>query len=182
DKAGDESAGRVLHDWLAGHADDTAMRLQLAQYYFGRQKLPDAASQYEKVVKAYPSNVGALNNLAWIYIRQNNPQALSLAEKAHRLAPDSSSVQDTYGWALVNAGKPEAALPILSKAAKASPKAPDIRYHLAVAQARSGDTSAARATLDQLNRSEPRFADKEAADALYRKLSASGADGGDASR
>jgi len=160
----------LLRDWLAKHPDDAAMRLMLAQHYLDHDRNGDAAGQYEQVLRAFPSNVGALNNLAWIYTEQKNPKALALAERAHKLAPTSASVQDTYGWALVAAGQAKTALPILMEAAKAAPKEPAIQYHLAVAQARSGDRAGARSTLEALQKSGADFPGKAAADKLYQEL------------
>lgn len=174
---GGKAPETLLHGWLAKHPDDAAMRLMLAQYYLDHARNADAAGEYEHVLKAFPSNVGALNNLAWIYTEQNNPKALALAERAHKLAPTSASVQDTYGWALVAAGQVKTALPILAQAAKAEPKVPDIQYHLAVAQARSGDRAGARSTLEALRKSGAHFSAKAAADKLYHELGgAAGAD------
>jgi hypothetical protein len=62
-------------------------------------------------------------------------------------------------------------LPILAKAAKAAPRVPAIQYHLAVAQARTGDRGGARATLQALQKSGADFPAKPAADKLYQELS-----------
>ncbi|MEO9079449.1 MAG: XrtA/PEP-CTERM system TPR-repeat protein PrsT [Rhodanobacter sp.] len=159
-----------LKDWLAKHPDDTATRLLLAQYSMEHAQLAPAASQYELVLKAYPENVGALNNLAWIYAEQHNPKALTLAERAYKLAPQSPAVADTYGWALIAGNQAKTALPILMKAAEAAPKVPSIHYHLAVAQARTGDKAAARTTLEALQKSGVDFQEKQAAESLFREL------------
>lgn len=168
----------VLQAWLAKHSDDAGMRLMLGQYYLDHDREGDAAGQYEAVLKAFPANVDALNNLAWIYTEQKNPKALALAERAHKLAPDSYNVQDTYGWALVEAGQAGTALPILAKAAKAAPKVPTIQYHLAVAQARTGDRGGARATLEALQKSGANFPARSAADKLYQELNGARAGAG----
>lgn len=159
-----------LRDWLDKHPDDAASRLLLGQYYLDHAQNTPAAHQYEKVLDAYPSNVAALNNLAWIYVTQHNPKALALAEKAYKLAPDSPGIADTYGWALIAANKPASALSILTKAAKAASKVPAIQYHLAVAQARNGDKAAARVTLAALQKSGVDFPDRQAAQKLYHEL------------
>jgi thioredoxin-like negative regulator of GroEL len=65
-------------------------------------------------------------------------------------------------------------LPILAKAAKAAPKVASIQYHLAVAQARVGDKEAALGTLESLRKSAADYADKQAAEELYRKLGGAG--------
>ena len=165
----------VLRDWLGKHPDDAATRLLLAQYDLAKNRNGDAATEYERVLKKYPTNIGALNNLAWIYTEQHNPKALSTAERAYKLAKDSPSVSDTYAWALIANGQPKTALPILERAAKAAPKVPAIQYHLAVAQARTGDHAGARTTLEALQKSGADFQEKPAAEKLYKELgSASG--------
>jgi putative PEP-CTERM system TPR-repeat lipoprotein len=160
----------VLRDWLDKHSDDAATRVLLAQFYLSHKQNSLAAAQYEQVLKAYPSDIGALNNLAWVYSEQGNPKALAVAERAYKLAPMSPAVQDTYAWALVASNQAKTALPILVKAAKAAPKVPAIQYHLAVAQARIGDKAGARTTLEALQKSGADFEDKQAADKLYHEL------------
>lgn len=170
--AGDKQADAVLRGWLGKHADDAATRLLLAQYYMDHAQNGPAIEQYEQVLKAFPSNIDALNNLAWVYTEQHDPKALALAEKAHKLAPTSPGIMDTYGWALVAQDQPKAALPILEKAAKAAPKVATIQYHLAVAQARSGDQAGARNTLQALLKSNASFKESPDAKKLYEQLGA----------
>ena len=166
----------VLRDWLAKHSDDADTRLLLAQYYLNHAQNIQAVSEYERVLKTYPSNIAALNNLAWVYTEQHNPKALAMAERAYKLAPGSPGIADTYGWALIADNQPKTALPILMQAAKGAPKVPVIQYHLAVAQARTGDIVGARITLETLQKSGVDFQDKQAAEKLYRELG--GAAGG----
>jgi putative PEP-CTERM system TPR-repeat lipoprotein len=168
----------VLRNWLAKHPDDDAMRLILGQYYVGHGQNTQAAVQYKKVLKAYPTNVSALNNLAWIYTEQHNREGLSLAERAYKLAPQSPNIADTYGWALITSHQPGKALPILLKAVKADPKEPTMQYHLALAQARTGDKAGARSTLEALQKSGAAFQDKQAAEKLYRELTDAGTGSG----
>lgn len=170
--AGDKQPDAVLRDWLGKHADDAATRMLLAQYYMDHEQNTQAAEQYEQVLKAFPSNIDALNNLAWVYTEQHDPRALALAEKAYKLAPTSPGIADTYGWALVAQNQPKAALPILEKAAKAAPKAATIQYHLAVAQARTGDKSGALGTLQVLLKSNANFRESADAKKLLEQLGA----------
>ena len=170
DASGAKEPEGVLRDWLAKHPDDAATRLLLAQYYMEHTQNALATSEYEQVVKAYPTNVGALNNLAWIYTEQHDPKALATAERAYKLAPQTPGVADTYAWALITNNQSQTALPILVKAAKAAPGVATIQYHLAVAQARTGDRVGARTTLQALQKSGADFQDKQAADKLYHEL------------
>jgi putative PEP-CTERM system TPR-repeat lipoprotein len=160
----------VLKEWLAKNPDDAATRLQLADYYLAHTQTALAASNYEQILKAHPDNIGALNNLAWVYTEQNKPKALALAERAYKMASASPGVADTYAWALIAHNQPKTALPILQQAAKAAPKAATIQYHLAVAQARTGDRAGARSTLESLQKSGTDFPDKQAADKLYQEI------------
>ena len=168
----------VLSHWLSKHPDDAAMRMVLGQYYVEHGQNAQAADQFKRVLKAYPANISALNNLAWVYTQQHNPEGLALAHKAYKLAPQSPYIADTYAWALITGGKPGQALPILEKAAKAAPNVPEIQYHLALAQARTGDKAGARTTLDALRKSNADFPNKQAAEALYRELGGGGSGGG----
>lgn len=167
---GAHASDGVLQTWLDKHPDDSAARLMLAQYYLDRAQNTPAAEQYQQVLKAYPTNVDALNNLAWIYTTQHDPRALTTAEQAYKQAPESASVQDTYGWALIQAGQATAALPILAKAAKGAPTTAAIQYHLAVAQAQTGDKVSAQATLAAVLKTGADFPGKSDAEKLYREL------------
>lgn len=173
-RSGAKEPQGVLTDWLAKHSDDAAVRMLLAQYYLGQSQNAQAASEYETVLKAYPSNVGALNNLAWIYTEQHDPKGLELAGKAYKLAPKSASVADTYAWSLVAADRSKEALPILATAAKAAPQNADIQYHLAVAQANTGDKAGARTTLEALAKiDDANFRNKQDAEKLLQSLGGS---------
>lgn len=169
-ESGTNAPEGVLRDWLAKHPGDAPTHLLLADYYLKHTQNALAAGQYEQVLKMHPSNIDALNNLAWIYTEQNNPKALALAERAYKLASESPGIADTYAWALIAHDQPRTALPILLQAAKAAPKAPAIQYHLAVAQARTGDQAGARSTLAALQKSGADFQGKPAAEKLYREL------------
>jgi len=169
-ESGTNAPEGVLRDWLAKHPDDAPTHLLLADYYLKHTQNALAAGQYEQVLKMHPSNIDALNNLAWIYTEQNNPKALALAERAYKLASGSPGIADTYAWALIAHNQPKTALPILLQAAKAAPKASAIQYHLAVAQARTGDHAGARSTLAALQKSGADFQGKPAAEKLYREL------------
>ncbi|MEP7184634.1 MAG: XrtA/PEP-CTERM system TPR-repeat protein PrsT [Rhodanobacter sp.] len=169
-ESGAKTPESVLRDWLAKNPDDSATRLLLADYYLNHAQSALAAGEYEQVLKKHPANISALNNLAWFYTEQKNPKALPLAERAYKLAPQSPGVADTYAWALIAANQSKTALPILLQATKAAPNVPAIQFHLAVAQARTGDAVSARSTLAALQKSATDFQGKPAAEKLYREL------------
>ena len=168
--SGAKDADRALLTWLDSYPDDAAMRLLLGEYYMNHAQYEQSDPQLQRVIKAFPDNIVALNDLAWVYTLQNNPQAVPLAAHAYKLAPTSASITDTYGWALVLNGQTEKALPLLQAAVKQSPKAPSIRYHLAVAQSRSGDKPGALMNLQTALKSEFNFPERAAAEKLYHEL------------
>jgi Tfp pilus assembly protein PilF len=134
------------------------------------QQTKAAIQQFQAVLKEDPKNLVALNNLATAYQQEKDPRALEYAEKAHALAPDSAAVLDTLGWILVEQGNTARGLPLLQKAVSLAPAAPDIRYHLAAALARTGDNAAARKELVQVLDSGKSFAGMDEAQALQKKL------------
>lgn len=168
--SGRREAEAVLRGWLTKNPKDDAARLMLAQYYLNHAQNTSAVAQYQEILTAYPSNVDALNNLAWLYTEQHDARALTTAERAYKLAPESSSVQDTYGWALIQGGQAEKALPILVQAAHSPRPSAAIQYHLAVAQAQTGDKTGAHATLAALLKSGASFPGKADAEKLYHEL------------
>jgi putative PEP-CTERM system TPR-repeat lipoprotein len=170
-KAGNAKAADArMQAWLKDHPDDPRALLYMAAENLkeGRNKL--AIEQYEAVLKKRPDNVLALNNLAHLYQQQKDPRALPAAEQARKLAPDSARVADTLGWILVEQGKTKRGLDLLQQAAERAPQAPEIRYHLAVAFAKSGDKARARKELENLLQGDEKFAQREAAEQLLKQL------------
>ncbi|WP_166454985.1 XrtA/PEP-CTERM system TPR-repeat protein PrsT [Duganella alba] len=150
-QAGKVSEARArAQQWLATHSSDVNTRVYFASSLLAQKDYPAATAQFELVIKQAPTQVIALNNLAWLYQQQRDPRALDYAEKAHKLAPGSATVTDTLAWVLVEQGKLERALPLLKQAATQVPANNEIRYHYGVALSKSGDKPGARAQLEPL--------------------------------
>lgn len=128
-----------LEKWRAAHPDDIGVAMLLAQGYAESGENSKAIAEYESILRAQPKNVGALNNLAWLYHQSRDQKALATAQQAYALAGESPLVADTLGWILLEAGRVAEALPILKSAAEAAPQHADIQFHYAAALARSGD-------------------------------------------
>jgi cellulose synthase operon protein C len=149
-------AGKLPHPlepmerWSREHPDNIGFRNMLADAYINTGDPRKAIEQYQQILQRQPKHVPSLNNLAWLYHESRDQRALSTARQAHELAPQSPAIMDTLGWILVEAGQVAEALPLLTKAA-ASPNAPpEIKYHHAVALARSGAKDQAKEQLSQL--------------------------------
>jgi tetratricopeptide (TPR) repeat protein len=104
-------------------------------------------AHYQRVVESDPSNVVALNNLAFALANHSNQidDAIRYAERAGQIAPVSAAVQDTIGWAYFRKGIYRTSASYLEKANTLEPSAGRM-YHLAMAYAKSGRPDEARKT------------------------------------
>jgi len=152
-----------IHDWLKQHPKDNAVRVQAAEYYLANGRNKEAIALYSELQRQVPENVLVLNNLANLYQREKDSRALATAEQAYKLAPDNPIVQDTLGWILVEQGQAGRGLELLRKALAKAPKAASLRYHHAVALARTGKTAEARKELEKLLKENSKFPEVEAA-------------------
>jgi putative PEP-CTERM system TPR-repeat lipoprotein len=170
-KAGDTNqADAKLNQWLKLHPDDIGVRQYLAGENLRRGQNKAAIEQYQLILKNDPSNLVALNNLANLYQAGKDARASDVAERAYKLMPDSAMIADTLGWILVERGKTERGLELLRVAATKDPQNPEVRYHLAVALAKSGDKVKARKELETLLAGDQKFPQREAAQALLKQI------------
>lgn len=126
----------------------------------------EAIAAYRKAVEFYPENFVALNNLAYLLSKEETSldEALTFAQRAKEFAPDSAEVDDTLGWIFYQRGVYATARVHLEAAASANPTNALTQYHLAMAQAKSGDVSGARKTYESAVKLGPNM--PEAKDAL----------------
>lgn len=156
--------------WQQSHPADLMAAGFLAENAMANKQTALATTRLEALLKQWPDDIGALNNLALIYQQEKNPQALPVAQKAAALAPANPSVLDTLGWIQVSQGNPKDAVTVLQKATTLSPDTPTIRYHLAVALNNAGDKATARKELEKLLASKKSFGNIDDAKALLKNL------------
>lgn len=149
---------------------DQLVGMVVADKYLAKRQFKPAIASLESVLKTNPSNAAALNNLAWAYQQENDARALPTAEQAYKLAGQNPAVMDTLGWILVQKGETARGVDLLRKAVAGNPKAPDIRYHLAAALAKSGDKAGARKEAEQSLANGQPFAAMDDAKALLKQL------------
>lgn len=159
-----------LEQWLEQHPDDLISRRVLADAYTLAGDRRRAVQQYERIIDAQPSHVASLNNLAWLYFELSDRRATEVARKAYALAPAAVAVGDTLGWILVESGLVDEGLPILKTAAAGKGTSPEIRYHYAVALARSGSNQAAKVELERVLADHGGFPSRAAAEQLRDRL------------
>jgi Tfp pilus assembly protein PilF len=124
-----------------------------------------AIPHYRKVLETEPSNIPALNGLAYQLANETTQidEALKYAQQAMELAPRSVFVEDTLGWALYRKGMYPSAVEHLRNAAEANGLAVS-KYHLAMAYFKMGNTQQGRLLLQQAKLADPNL--PEAAIAL----------------
>lgn len=123
---------------------------ELASLYEKQSRTDDAITLYETWLKRNPGVQGIANNLAMLLVTYKTDQhSLDRAKElsAAFSASVNGSLLDTYGWVRFKTGDLHDALPTLERAADRAPDAKEIRYHLAMAQLKSGDRDKARVNL-----------------------------------
>lgn len=175
-KSGDPA--ELLMRWSKANPSDEAARGMLAEAALRSGERQRAIDEYRAMLKTHPQDIVALNNLAWLYHQAGDARAVDLARQAARLAPNSAAVLDTLGWILVEDGKVEEGLGFLTRAASAPQSDPEIRYHLAVALARSERPGEARRLLEELLNGPAKFPSRAEAQGLLSRLAGPAAQGG----
>lgn len=145
------NAAKVLNDFLITTPESPTVLLALGTYYQQQNNADKAIDTYRNLLSIRPSNVVALNNLAWIYLSKNDPQAEPIAQKAYDIQPNSAAIADTYGWILYKLNKANTSLPILEKAHKLDPQNKDIGLHLVEVYKKLGKQAEAKALEKKFN-------------------------------
>jgi putative PEP-CTERM system TPR-repeat lipoprotein len=164
------AADRRLADWVKSHPKDEVAKLYAAEHNMRNRRYAAAIAHYEALLALTPNSVLVLNNLANAYLHTKDTRALATAEKAYSLAKNSPAVMDTLGWILVQSGDIKRGLELLSSARAAAPKSAGIRYHHAVALAKSGDRQRARKELEQLLKDNKDFLEVDEAKQFLKGL------------
>jgi len=159
-----------LKDWLVRNPDDLPTLHALGQMALAMGRLDAAGAYYEQVVDQDPRHAGALNNLAWIYQDRGDERAIDYGRQAYAVARNNPAIVDTLGWALVRFDAIAEGRRVLMEASALAPADPEIRYHLAVAMVRDGDTTDGRQLLTALLASGQEFPSREDAQKMLARL------------
>lgn len=159
-----------LSKWVAEHPDDNEARSLLADGLVTSGNPKAAIEHYEYLRKKLPGDALPRNNLANALQQLKDPRALEVAEEAYKLVPGNPLVADTLGWILVERGDLKRGLELIRQAAAKLPDMPEVRYHLAVALAKSGDNAAARREVQEALKSGKPFPQQKEARELLSRL------------
>jgi tetratricopeptide (TPR) repeat protein len=119
-----------------------------------------AIAKYRAVLDLDPTNVFALNNLAWTLAKDNPEEALQYAQQAVEAAPDNATVEDTLGWIYYRKGVYRMAVDYL-KNAVAKESTPRREFHLAMCYMKTGDRELGQKMLNAALQKDPNLVKTE---------------------
>jgi tetratricopeptide (TPR) repeat protein len=122
--------------------------------------LPEAIQKYQSALTIDPSNLTALNNLAYLLALENPGEALKYAQQAAEIAPDSAAVEDTLGWVHYRQRNYSSALVYLKAAASKDPT-PQHQFHLAQCYFKTGDKDTGEQLLIKALQKDPNLPGQE---------------------
>jgi putative PEP-CTERM system TPR-repeat lipoprotein len=171
---GDHAGAQAfLQQWLAKNPNDAETRLVLADDLLAVGNLRQAQAEYETVMKALPRNASLLNNLAWTYGRLHDPRANDTARQAFGMAPNSPAIMDTYGFLLYTSNDQQKGSDLIKRAYQATPRDPQVAYHMARVLADAKNVSEAKTILKGLIEAKQTFDGDADARKLYSDLGGS---------
>jgi tetratricopeptide (TPR) repeat protein len=133
-----------------------SVNYDLASFLLASGDVRGAAEAYDIVLRIQPTNVSALNNLAYVRAEElaDAPAALPLADRLLQLAPQQAPVLDTVGWVYFKNGDLEKARDYLQQSVTIQP-AVDTYVHLAAVVAKMGDGAGAENQLKEAEKLRP---------------------------
>lgn len=172
-----DAAIQSLERGLKSTNGASALSTDLAALYERLDRPNDAIRVYEAMVARDPKSAGAANNLAMLLVNYRN-DAASL-DRAQQLTEKLSSLREpaylnTRGWVKFKRGEYQAALGLLAQAVEKSPESPVMRYHLGMAQLRTGDQRAARENLEAAVKTGTAFMGAKEAQAALEEIKRAG--------
>jgi tetratricopeptide (TPR) repeat protein len=174
DRAGEAMA--ICDEGLARFPKDLDLQLKRARSSLILGDREEAIRRYEAVLSSRPDHDLAAGQLARLLIiarkdESSRSRAMDLVRRLESNAPADPIVLDAMGWVYLEASSDaRRARELLEAAARAAPDDPAVRFHLAVACARTGDVELARRELrTALSSSEP-FDEEPDARRLMREI------------
>ena len=167
-------AHAALEQALAAAPAAPGLLFALAQLEEADAAYDMAIKRYRRILELQPTNVVAINNLAYaLAVHRNLPgEALPLAKRAATLAPGNANVLDTWAWIEHLLGNDAIALKILNDAVKLDPRVGEIRLHAAIVAAAIGDRAKAVRELDEAVRLDPSLNEREDTSQLRNRIAA----------
>jgi tetratricopeptide (TPR) repeat protein len=172
-RADRDAAAAVLHE-----AADRALlaerdRIELAGLFSRTGQEEDAIKQYDEVLKRNPKSTAAAAGLALLLVSYRTDGAsLSRAASLVRPLANSSDWQllDAFGWVEFKNADLTTALAALGKAAAQRPDIAELRFHLGMAELKSGNAASAEKDLAAAVSHDVPFFGRDEAKAVLAEL------------
>jgi tetratricopeptide (TPR) repeat protein len=168
-----QDAVRTLQLGIEKTQSDVALVGDLGGLYVRLGRPAEAIALYEGVLAKNPTSLFAANNLAMLLVthRQDAASLVRAQKLAEQLASSTQAgFTDTRGWVKFKSGDFHGAEILLQQAVEAAPDAPELRYHLGMAQLRGGEPQAAQQNLEMALRTEQPFPGRDEAKAALTQL------------
>lgn len=118
-------AGGELRDYLKGDAKSVQAHKMLADVYVHQNKLAEAVSEFETVVRLAPKDAEGRSNLGVVYLQTGQfDKAAGIYQALHERSPKDAEAAYYWGMALAQGGKYAEAVPALRAAIALKPTAP----------------------------------------------------------
>lgn len=119
-------------------------RLVLSNIALAEKEIPAAVEWLEQVLDEYPGDIGAMNDLGYLWADENMHlnRAYDMIQQAVKAEPENAAYRDSLGWVLYRLGRVEEAIPHLESAAEDIPDG-EIVAHLAEVLQAAGKTNRA---------------------------------------
>jgi tetratricopeptide (TPR) repeat protein len=171
----DDDGLRTLQQGIDKAQAANSLMDELARQYVRLGRPDDTIALYDAALAKNPKSYFAANNLAMLLVTYKSDSA-SLA-RARLLADQIAAMSvadaiDTRGWVRFKSGDFRGAESLLQQAVAKAPDSPEMRYHLGMAQLRSGEAQTAEQSLEAALRSTHPFAGMEDARAVLARLKA----------
>jgi tetratricopeptide (TPR) repeat protein len=127
-------------------------RLVLSAISVNQGDLPMAEAYLEQVLDEFPDDVGAKNDLGYLYADQNKRlnRALRMTQAAVAAEPENAAYRDSLGWALYRLGRYEEAAAELGKSLALEQEPDGVMYdHLGDVLVKLNDLPAARTAYER---------------------------------
>lgn len=161
---------KIWAGWLQQFPKDRDTRYLKVVAHRMQGDVKEEIESLKQIVLNNPSDLIALNELAWGLRKTDFDSALTFGERALKLAPEDPQIMDTLAMVLAEQKRYARSIELLRQAVKLAPNNTTFSFHLAQIYFESGASREAQSILNLLlERAEP-FAEKEPAAALLKKI------------
>lgn len=134
--------------WLKDYPGDVNFMVHLATLARLEGRTDLAEQRFREVLGKQPNHAAALNDLAMMLAQQGKAEAVPLAERALKQSPSNPALIDTLAHAFAATKLWPQAVENQKRAVSLAPNDPSLRLALAQFEFQSGDTTAARRSLN----------------------------------